>query len=427
MEPISPNGKDAGPLPPPQGALRRPEPTVSEEWEDDFSLAFRYSLSVRRLSVFAALLVLLSLVVLQRQTATSGLDKPATRIVVPSLAADVSAQAQTRGYRMGWFLQPPEPTVASILKTMPEAAKHSDAVLIQREVPWARILAGTPMETILVEDYDGLMAYLRGTGFHVSFLVDPLDGLDRTRESNETRAAGRTLNDPALRALHEQWVELLVARYQPDFFGCASEINSLAARGDPVLFANIRDMCNRLAPLVRSLSPATKFFVSFQVDEAWGRVTILPSAVDHFALSRTFDIDVLGLSSYPSFFFNNPSEIPADYFTKLKEASGKPVLIAEGGWSSAPPGKTESPATLTVQAEFYERFFSVLDAADPVLVIMLLFADLNLNAWLAVAPPASEPERALPFALMGLVTSDLKPKPALAVWDARFKLPFAGQ
>ncbi|MBK9610796.1 hypothetical protein [Candidatus Amarobacter glycogenicus] len=58
---------------------------------------------MRRLSVFAALLVLLSLVVLQRQTATSGLDKPATRIVVPSLAADVSAQAQTRGYRMGWF------------------------------------------------------------------------------------------------------------------------------------------------------------------------------------------------------------------------------------------------------------------------------------------------------------------------------------
>ena len=31
------------------------------------------------------------------------------------------------------------------------------------------------------------------------------------------------------------------------------------------------------------------------------------------------------------------------------------------------------------------------------------------------------------MAVEAIVTSDLKPKPALAVWDARFKLPFAGQ
>lgn len=318
----------------------------------------------------------------------------------------------------------PEPSVASLLATMPIAADSSDAVLVQREVPWARILAGTPMQTIADEDYDGVMAFLRGLGLRVSILVDPLDGLDRTREANETRTAGRTLNDPALRALHEQWVELLASRYQPDYLGCASEINSLAARGDPELFANIRDMCNRLAPRVRALSPVTKFFVSFQVDEAWGRPPIPPSAVDHFALTRVFDIDVLGLSSYPSFFFDEPSQIPGDYFRRLQVESGKPVILAEGGWTSASSTGVETAASLARQAGFYGRLFELLDSVQAEMVILLLFADMDIDAYAAVSPPGTNFEGLRPFANMGITQPDLSPKPSFAVWKARFNLPY---
>lgn len=349
---------------------------------------------------------------------------PTTRLVVPGLATDTPAQL-SRAYRMGWFLVPPEPSVESILATLPEAAKHSDAVLLQREVPWSRILAGTPMETIAAEDYDGLIAYLRGLGLHVSILVDPLDGLDRTRESNETRSAGRSLNEPELRALHEKWVELLAARYRPDYFGLASEINSLAARGDPALFANIRDMCNRLAPRIRAASPATKVFVSFQVDEAWGRPPIPPSAVDQFALTREFDIDVLGLSSYPSFFFPTPAEIPDDYFRRLQIASGKPVIMAEGGWSSDPFGTGETASSLAEQSSFYTRFFELMDSVQPELIILLLFADMDMDAWTAASPPGTNVQGLRPFAHMGIANPKLRPKPAFAVWESKFTLPLA--
>lgn len=382
-----------------------------------------YTPAMRRaLSLLAAAALFVAMAaVANRTTARTG--EPVTRISLPMVAADAPA-APARPYRMGWFVVSPAPTVESVLQAFPQAVRHGDAVLLQREVPWSRILAGVPMETILEQDYDGLIAYLRGLGFEVSILVDPLDGLDRTQEANETRAAGRTLNDPALRALHEQWVELIAARYRPAYLGLASEINSLAARGDPVLFANIREMCNRLAPRIRDASPATKVFVSFQVDEAWGRPPIPPSPIDQFALTRTFDIDVLGLSSYPSFFFSDPSAIPDDYFRGLQIAAGKPVIMAEGGWSSDPLGTGETPASLAQQKAFYERFFALMDSVQPELIILLLFADLDLEAWLAAAGPGTNVAGLAPFARMGITASNFAPKPALAVWDERFKLPY---
>jgi len=354
-----------------------------------------------------------------RSTVSDG----ANRVTVPALAAD-SSSTPVRPFRMGWFFQPPQPTPQSVVKTSPVMAGFSDAILIQREVPWKRLLAGDSMETIAEEEYDGVVKFLTGLGIHVSFLVDPLDGLDRTREGSEMRASGRSLKEPEIRAIHEQWVKFLAARYKPEFLGLASEINSLAARGDPELYAAVKLMCDRLAPRIREISPATRVFVSFQVDEAWARVPGLPSRVDHFKLTRDFDIDVLGLSSYPSFFFDDPSDIPPDYFSRLMVASGKPVLVAEGGWSSDPAGKGETPETLAAQARFMERFFVLVDSVQPELVILLLFADLDLEAWKTVAPANSDPERVRPFISMGLAHDDLSPKPALNIWAAVFNRPY---
>ncbi|MCC6299974.1 MAG: hypothetical protein IT314_11800 [Anaerolineales bacterium] len=54
------------------------------------------------------------------------------------------------------------------------------------------------------------------------------------------------------------------------------------------------------------------------------------------------NLDVWAISSYPYFVFSSASEIPADYYTPLlartlrqaQGGAGKPVAIAEGGFSS---------------------------------------------------------------------------------------------
>jgi hypothetical protein len=345
----------------------------------------------------------------------------AYRIALPALIND-NPHAASRTYGMGFGITPPKPAVQAVLDLVPQLAKVSDYAIVQREVPWTRILAGTPMDQVIDEDYVALVDYLRGNGLKLVVLVDPLDGLNRRAEATETTKNGRSLLESGLRALHEQWVERLTARLKPEYIGLASEINTLGAHGDRALYDQIRDMCNALAPRLRALSPGSKVFVSFQVDDAWGVPPWPQSDVDQFAMTREFDLDVVGLSSYPGFSFAAPADIPDDYFRRFQRASGKPLLLAEGGWSSAPGGFGAGSGGSAQQADYFSRLFTLLDGVQAELVVMLLFSDLDLSdpAW------GLPPDRAATlqnFAHMGIVDTTLSPKPAYSVWAERFKRP----
>ncbi len=342
-----------------------------------------------------------------------------SRLVLPSLAAD-SAAPHVRTYGMGWFVAAPEPTVEAVIATVQAMAMSGDYVLIQREVPWDRILAGQTMEQAATEDYDELIAFVRGNGLRLAMLVDPLNGLDRRQEGELLTAAGRSLLEPEILGLHEEWVRLVAGRYKPDYLGLASEINSLAELGSLALYERIREMANHLAPQIRSLSPGTKVFISVQADEAWGKIPLTPvRPVDHFNLANEFDIDVLGVSSYPSFFFQDPSEIPLDYYQRFRLASGKPIIQAEGGWASA--GTPSDPRfTPEKQVSYIRRLFDILDAAEAELVILLIYADLDLShpGW---GPGVNVGPGLGVFATMGLATQSFEAKPALQHWRERFR------
>ncbi len=353
----------------------------------------------------------------RREVTTAGVPSPTARIVVPGVATD-EAHPASRAYGMGFFVQPPRPTVQALIDMVPKMAKVSDYAMIQREVPWTKIAAGLSIEQIIAEDFTGLVSYLRGNGLKLVLLVDPLDGLDRTSESLEAVKNGRTLKDPATRAIHEAWVRALVAAFKPEYIGLASEINTMAAQGDMALYKEIRAMCNRLAPEIRQLSPSSRVFVSFQVDNAWQVSPWPKSPVDQFALTREFDIDVIGLSAYPGFSFASPADIPLDYLSRFHLESGKPLLMAEGGWGSA-GGVYNSPAN---QAAYYERVFDLLDGVQAELAILLLYQDLDMSdpGW------GVSPERAAIvewFSSMGIVDIAGAPKPVYAVWEERYRRP----
>ena len=144
------------------------------------------------------------------------------------------------------------------------------------------------------------MNYLRGNGLKYVLLVDPLDGLNRRNEALETVKNHKTLLDADTRATHAAWVKELVARIKPDYIGLASEINTLGAHGDKTLYEDIKSMCNELAPQLRQVSPTSRIFVSFQVDDAWEVAPFPKTGVDQFAMSRDFDVDVVGLRLIPA-------------------------------------------------------------------------------------------------------------------------------
>jgi hypothetical protein len=330
-------------------------------------------------------------------------------------AAGPSPTSSPRTYEMGWSPIPPRPTEDALLATTQAAAEVSDVAIIQQPVPWAQLLAGAPMDS-LVEDRAGLADYLRALGEKIVFLVDPLDGLDRTRETPELVAAGRSILEPDIRATHEAWARAIASRIEPEWFGLASEINTLAAHGDSALYAELVDLVNTLSPEVRSLSPGTKLFVSFQVEDAWGKFG--GRGIDQFALIDDFDIDALGLSSYPVFVFPTPADIPADYLKRFRDATSLPLIMVEGGWGSENSSLFQS--TPQEQADFFRRYETLLDGVNARLWVMLVFADLDIPA--LRLPPARAAGLA-PFAHMGIVDSDLNPKPAYDVWKEVFARP----
>ncbi len=332
--------------------------------------------------------------------------------------ASVEPEPQSaRTYEMGWAPGAPRSDVSLVLALMDSMAKVSDITIIQQPVPWPQLLAGASMDS-LVEDRGAVADYLRARGMRIIFLVDPLDGLDRRKEDPGLVSTGHSILEPSIRSMHDAWVLRIASRIEPEYFGLASEINTLGSRGDPALYAAIRDMVNDLAPQVRQRSPSTKVFVSFQADEANGRLG--PEPVDNFALIDDFDIDALGLSSYPVFAFDSPAEIPDDYFQAFRDATDLPLILVEGGWSSAdvPWGH----GTPDGQVGFLNRFEELLDGVQAKTWVMLTFTDLDVNAL------GLDPDRAAGlsnFAHMGLLDTDLRRKPAYAVWQRIFERPLA--
>lgn len=370
---------------------------------------------------------LLSLGVAAVAMAAPGNADPATgdlphRLVVPNVRTGAPRE-QTRTYAMGWWLLTPVPTVAALLEMMPKLAAVSEYAVIQREAPWTRILAGDHMDAIIDEEYQGLVDLLRGSGLKLVILVDPLDGLDRKKEGPELVAAGRSIMEPQIRAMHEQWVRTLVARLHPEYIGLASEINTLGARGDRAKYDVLRDMANTLAPQLRQLSPASKVFVSFQVDDAWELPPFPPTGVDQFAMARDFDIDVMGVSSYPGVSFDDPADIPVDYYRRLAVASGKPLIQVEGGWSSADTA-VFGPSTPALEAAYFRRLFELLGGVNAELVALLTLADLDLASPLWTVPP-DRLDALRNFASMGIVDSHLQPKLAYGEWKSVHDRPLA--
>ncbi len=324
-----------------------------------------------------------------------------------------------RSYEMGFAPTPPRPTDSAVIRTAQAVARVSEVTIIQQPVPWAELLGGTKTMEQALAEREQLASFLRALGLRIIFLLDPLDGLDRRKEDPGLVALGRSIREPEIRAMHEQWALEIARRIHPEWFGLASEVNTLADLGPPDLYAAVRAMVNELAPQIEAVSPGTRTFVSFQADEAWGLGGI-PRGIDHFALADSFDVDGLGLSTYPGAVLQDPAQLPDDFFARFAAATTKPLLLVEGGWNSAPTGSLTG--TPEKQAAFFRRIAALLDGVHAQAWVFLLYTDLDIPSY------GLPPERAAGlsnFARMGIVDTAFTPKLSAAVWDSVRARPLA--
>jgi len=319
---------------------------------------------------------------------------------------------------MGFSIIPPKPDVSVAIRSAEIWTRRSDAAIMHLDVPWAQLLAGTSPADALRKDGVDLEHYYRGKHLRLVVTIDVTNGLARESEAPALVAAHRSITEPAVQQLYRGYVRALVEILHPDYLGLAAETNLVRAIAPRAVYNAVVRMTNDAAADVRRLrSPtALPLYVSVQVETAWGKLGKQTEYVGIDQDLRDFPfVNLLGLSSYPYLGgFKQPDQIPIDYYARVSGSRRLPVMVVEGGWPSASVrGAFASSAEM--QARYIARQSHLLEEAKAIGVFQLSFADLDLGSF-----PKPVPSILPLFSTLGLVDADLKPKPALAIWDKIF-------
>ena len=327
---------------------------------------------------------------------------------------DPTPSGPSRAWRMGFSAIPPRASEEILLASLAMWTQRGDAAIMHISPPWAALLAGTSATAAVNAIELPLANYFRAKNLQLVVMVDATDGLNRAADAPELVQLGRSISEPAVQEVYRQFVLALSSIVHPEYLGLAAETNLIRLVAPAQLYASLVQMVNAAANDLQLAGSASSRFVSVQVDAAWGRAG---QGNVYQGVERDFAdfpfIQALGLSSYPYFVFNDPDEIPLDYYSRLPNGRTIPVMVVEGGWTSGTAGAVVSSPE--EQARYIRRQAQLLDSARAKAVFQLTFTDLD-TASLNLPPGSILPL----FATLGLVDADLRPKPALAVWDSLF-------
>ena len=318
----------------------------------------------------------------------------------------------TRTWLMGFSPTPPRPTTEAVLQGIDLWSSRAEIAAIHEELPWTDLLAGMSPDAILDRDKVQLISYLRGKGLKLYFMADLTDGLSRGQEAPQLRALGRSLTEPAVQQAYRSYVLAVARKLNPDYLGLVAETNLIRVAAPAPLYAAVVQAANDAAADLRAAANTAPLISSVQVETAWG---LLGNGGTYLGIEQDFAdfpfTETLGLSSYPYFAYAQPEDMPSDYYSRILNGRTVPVMVVEGGWTSAAVGTVQSSPEL--QARYVTRHAALLDGVAARAVIQLEFADIDLSS---VPPPI--PANLPLFAQIGFTDSNFNPKPALTAWDA---------
>jgi len=318
-----------------------------------------------------------------------------------------------RTYRMGFSAIPPRVNQAEALTVIDMWTSRADAAIMHISPPWKALLSGVSATAAVNANELQLANYYRAKNLRIVVMVDATDGLNRAAEAPELVELGRSISEPAVQQVYRQFVLALSSIVKPDYLGLVAETNLIRLSAPASLYASLKQMVNAAANDLQFVGSSATRYVSVQVDVAWGwgQDNVYKGVEQDFA-DFPF-MRALGLSSYPYFVYADPDEIPLDYYSRLPNGRSLPLMVVEGGWASGSAGTIVSSSEEQVRS--LRRQARMLDSAKASAVFQLTFTDLDI-------PSLNLPSGSiLPlFASLGMVDVNLRPKPALAVWDSLF-------
>jgi len=323
----------------------------------------------------------------------------------------------------GFFPSPPEASLQSVMDTYAAIGQHGDVALLQQNIPWADFAGGADGESAAITDIANQHVLARQNGLEVIFVVDPLNGLNRSEFQGLPEGWEASFANPDVRAAFRNYTLRIVREFRPLYLGLASEINTYQDT-HPDDFPYYLSLYNETYALVKAEAPETQVFVTFQWEEL---NNLMPSVAQgdpydvnwHQVEQFEPNLDLWVISSYPFVIFPSGADIPADYYSPLLARTSKPLAVAEGGYTSEPVGPF--PGDPQSQVDYLNAIHSQIGGDRLAFWIYLLINDFDLDSYAQVMQEhgqGDDIETLGMFASVGLTESDRTPKPALEVWDS---------
>ncbi len=170
-----------------------------------------------------------------------------------------------------------------------------------------------------------------------------------------------------------------LAKLKPPYLCLATEINFLALQRLPE-FLHFVTLYKEAYHAVKKISPQTKVFVTFQ----WEWVRIVDSKemdkiAEHSKIINIFrpELDIVGLTTYPSPFHETPAQLLPDYYTWVfcHIPKDDPVMLMEIGWPTSGTGDEAE------QLAFIRRLPALLKGINLVGIEWALLHDVKMDVF----------------------------------------------
>jgi hypothetical protein len=183
-----------------------------------------------------------------------------------------SAAPLSRTYRMGFMSSAPRPDFNLYIRSLNLWTVHSDATIISTEVPWDSLLNGENPVTYVVDNYVGLLNYIRPANLKLWVYIDPENGLNRISDSGPLVARRKSIAQVDIQRVYRRFVVVMDSVLHPDHLGLALETNLIRLAAPDSIYQGVRQAVNAAASDVRAVDPHVPLSVSVQAEVAWGKL-----------------------------------------------------------------------------------------------------------------------------------------------------------
>lgn len=351
-------------------------------------------------------------------------------ITITFLAADAPSAAVPdaggRPFHLGFTRWPADLTAEGARVAEEFAHAHGDIVSVMfiGGIPWPEALDGREFS----RDVRNSLQYHRPAGKKLFLSVSPLDK-DRKNlapywgeKDNQPLPDAwrdRALNNPATKRAFLNFVRRAVEAMNPDYLAIGIESNVLLShnRGR---WEQLKELHRETYAAMKNLHPNLPVFFTTEV------LHYRKLASDARASDLMQHSDLFAMSVYPHMSYDVPRPIPAD-FLDFARRFGKPIAVSESGMTSKDVELRAFGLTLRGSEPDQKQFTELLlqAAARNRYEFVITFATTDFEKLCAKLPPPLDDLGRI-WAYTGLQTSDLKPKPALVVWDGWLARPHDG-